>query len=517
MISTADTTYTTSSEHTHHHRRRRSDSHRHEEREQRGNRLWLLPWLEVAWLLLLALPILLPGRLLDERWQPFVLVGLLALWPLQWRRLRQRWSLGRTYPMPGLLVLLLAWLPITIVVAVAPTLAWQSAGYGLLGMTCYLVLSNHPYLQEDPVRLSWGLLLLSSGLIISAPPLVQWKSAFRLFYMPLYDWFQVIQIGNGDTIHANVLAGALVLLIPVALSLCIKAQPRAYKVAIQAATEHTKIILPHNKAHHLAVLWQVAYYLLAGCMIVLLLLTQSRGGYLSFAVMLLLLIWLRWPRLTYVLPIVLAGLGFALYKADLGQIFNLLGADNTFGGADWRAPVWHASWQALQDFGWTGIGIGNFQQVMPHLYPNPAIANTAATHAHNLLLQIGLDLGLPGLVAYVIFYLTMIGRALAVLRRARSSQAVATALGATWDGHAIIAPPEVGITVSTKRFIRQLVHLERTNQYHWAIAAGCLAALVGMQIHGLLDAVTWGNKLAFIPWLIFAQITLLYHYEPDAE
>ena len=37
--------------------------------------------------------------------------------------------------------------------------------------------------------------------------------------------------------------------------------------------------------------------------------------------------------------------------------------------------------------------------------------------------------------------------------------------------------------------------------------------LMGMQVHGLLAAVTWGNKLAFIPWLIFAQITLLYRYQ----
>jgi len=94
---------------------------------------------------------------------------------------------------------------------------------------------------------------------------------------------------------------------------------------------------------------------------------------------------------------------------------------------------------------------------------------------------------------------------------------VATALRATWDGQAIIAPPDVGINVSTKRFMRQLVHLERTRQQHWALAAGCLAALVGMQVHGLLDAVTWGNKLAFIPWLIFAQITLLYRYTGDEQ
>lgn len=513
MISTVDSTYTPDQSHEHHrsHRRRRSHSHRHEESSEQGNRLWFLPWLEVVWLLLLALPTLLPGRVVDSRWQPFVLLGLLLLWPLHWRWLRQRWSaVSSTQAMPEMLVLLLWWLPITVAVAVAPTVAWQSVGYCFLGMTCYLVLSNHPYLQEDPVRLTWGLLGLSGGLLVIAPSLVQWKSTFRLFYIPLYDWFQAIQLGNGDIIHANVFAGALVLLTPIALSLCIKPKVPSYKVEIQHETEQAKVILPHHKTHRWAFLWEIGYVAMASGLVVLLLLTQSRGGYLSLAVILPLLICLRWPRLTYTLPLLAAGLLFALYRWDFWQIFDLLGADNTFGGAEWRGPVWHAGWQALQDFAWTGIGIGNFQQVMPLLYPNPAITNPAATHAHNLLLQIGLDLGLPGLAAYLTLYLTMISMAIATLRRTRSPQATAAALGATWDGHALVAPANVGVTVSTKRFIRQVVHYERTRRQHWAIAAGCLAALIGMQVHGGLDAVTWGNKLAFVPWLIFAQITLLY-------
>lgn len=511
MISTADSTYTPNPSHSH--RRRRSHSHRQEERDQQGDRFWFLPWAEVVWLLLLALPTLLPGRVVDSRWQPFILLGLLALWPLHWRWLRQRWSaVQSTQAMPGTLVWLLWWLFVTIAVAVAPTPAWQSLGYCLLGMTCYLVFSNHPYLQADPSPLTWGLLVLSGGLIVIAPSLVQWKSAFRLFYIPIYDWFQAVQLGNGEIIHANVFAGALVLLTPMALSLCIKPKVRSYKVAIQHETDLAKTILPHHKTHRWAFLWTIGYYAIATLLVILLLLTQSRGAYLSMAVILPLLLCLRWPRLTYALPLLGAGLIFALYRWDFWQIFDLLGADNTFGGAEWRGPVWHASWQAFQDFAWTGIGIGNFQQVMPLLYPNPAIANPAATHAHNLLLQIGLDLGLPGLAAYLTLYLTMIGLAIAVLRRTRSPAATATALGATWDGHTLVAPADVGVTVSTKRFIRQVVHYERTRQQHWAIAAGCLAALIGMQIHGVLDAVTWGNKLAFIPWLIFAQITLLYRY-----
>lgn len=516
MITIADSTYTPNQ--SHRHRRRSNQSHRHEESEQRSNRLWFLPWVEVVWLLLFALPTLLPGRLLDSGWQPYILLGLLAVWPLHWPWLRQRWSSERMHTMPGVLVLLLCWLPMTVIVAMAPTLSWQSVGYCFLGMSCYVVFSNHPYLQEDPIRLTWSLLLLSGLLVIIAPMLVNWKSEFRLFYIPFYDWFQVIQLGNGgETIHANVLAGALILVGVLLLPQLLSAPQTVHKLHVVDTVEGPKALRIRHPSHAIQRLTTALLSLFFLALLAILLLTQSRGGYLAFGVGWGMVLLLRWPRLWLTVPFLLGGLGYSLYSVGATSVFDLLGADNTFGGADWRGPVWHASWQAFQDFAWTGIGIGNFQQVMPLLYPNPAIANVAATHAHNLLLQIGLDLGLPGLAAYLTFYLTMIGMAVAVLRRTHSPQATAVALGATWDGHALHAPPEVGVTLSTKRFIRQVVHQERTRQQHWAIAAGCLAALIGMQIHGFLDAVTWGNKLAFIPWLIFAQITLLYRYHTEEQ
>ena len=41
-----------------------------------------------------------------------------------------------------------------------------------------------------------------------------------------------------------------------------------------------------------------------------------------------------------------------------------------------------------------------------------------------------------------------------------------------------------------------------------ALTAGALAAIVGILVHGMLDAVTWGTKLAFLPWLMLAIIQL---------
>jgi len=46
---------------------------------------------------------------------------------------------------------------------------------------------------------------------------------------------------------------------------------------------------------------------------------------------------------------------------------------------------------------------------------------------------------------------------------------------------------------------------------------GAASSLVAMLVHGLLDAVTWGTKLAFMPWLLFALITLLFRYVTEKQ
>ncbi|MCB0074423.1 MAG: hypothetical protein KDE20_23315, partial [Caldilineaceae bacterium] len=50
----------------------------------------------------------------------------------------------------------------------------------------------------------------------------------------------------------------------------------------------------------------------------------------------------------------------------------------------------------------------------------------------------------------------------------------------------------------------------RRHHLTWALSAGLLAAFTGMALHGLVDAVTWGTKLAFLPWLCYALAVALY-------
>ncbi len=474
----------------------------------------VLTWLcrlEPFWLLLLAVPVTLPG-LLPPATQPFAIAGLFLFWPIRWWAapyVERRFRLG-----PWPIWLLLLWLPVNLLAAGNQPATWAATGYLLLGLVLYVAVINHGDLQQRTMLFGWLLLLLTSVLVVSAPPLVEWKSNFRLFYMPIYDWFQAIPSGLDETIHANILAGALVQLFAISLALALPPKVRSIRLP--------QTMIPTTQAgHHSASQqddeeddsgqhdsgqkkrvrirrqsrdrWrQAGAALLALLTLGLLLLTQSRGAYLGTGVVLLVLCSWRWPRLLYGLPLLVLGGGYLLYQLGAWSLFDLLGADNTFGGAEWRTEVWYAAGQAFHDFPYTGIGIGNFRAIIPLLYPNGAIMHEAATHAHNLFLQIGLDLGLPGLLAWLFLIGGSIGQAIRTLRRPYATAAVMQ-----HDEHE-----------SHRRRQRRLIHLARQHNETLALSAGALAALSGLLVHGTLDAVTWGTKLAFLPWLLLAIIQL---------
>ncbi len=56
----------------------------------------------------------------------------------------------------------------------------------------------------------------------------------------------------------------------------------------------------------------------------------------------------------------------------------------------------------VQDFPFTGIGLGTYNNVAHALYPFfIAAPDEVVAHAHNNLLEVAVDVGIPGLIAYV--------------------------------------------------------------------------------------------------------------------
>ncbi len=259
----------------------------------------------------------------------------------------------------------------------------------LLGLTAFLAvvwLLTRPTLPlAVRLRLAlWGLTAAQIVLALLALIGTRWPAAKLLPLTPLYDRLPTLL---ADTLHPNVAAAALLLLLPFAgATWRLSSRERAWR-------------------------WQAAAALgLLAPALLTLLLTQSRAAWLGLAGMAWALIWQRTARRP------LFGAASAVAAAGLFWLAWPRLA------ADWlsRQMVWAQGLVMLQDFGLTGAGLGSFGVTGPALYPDFGMgaADFIAPHAHNLFLQTGVDLGIAGLIAYLALLLTAAGQAHAVWRRA---------------------------------------------------------------------------------------------------
>ena len=260
-----------------------------------------------------------------------------------------------------------------------------------------------------------------------------------------------------DGIHPNELAGALQLYLPLPVSALLSWRPAWRR-------------LP------------AALLALGGGALVggTLLLTQSRGGWVGGAVGLVTLLLVKaWPQsdrrirrlaVALLLGILLVG-GVALAwarpgwldqaaEAAAGQALDTPVGTITLQG---RIELWSRAVAALADFPLTGCGLGTFRGIVQLLYPLRLTAPAVdVAHAHNTLLQVYLDVGLPGLVGY----LALLGSAAGLVVGSRGPGAAADWLG-----------------------------------------PGLLAGLVGLHVYGLTDTLALGSKPALAFWLALGLLS----------
>jgi putative inorganic carbon (HCO3(-)) transporter len=406
-----------------------------------------LLWIEPFWLLGLAPWILFPGRLLPVAWQPGVVLALFAFWPLRWlhwRIVSGRWIFPLQTPISLAVLLILLWLPVNIWAAVDAVRAWESAGYLLIGVALFVALVNWPPTQRHPQRLAWLLIGFAGALALVGPLLMTGESGAPDALLTLQQMAAPLTARLGETINPNILANALLVVTPLPLALALRRDWTARR--------------------WLPWLLGVIGLFLVGVIV----LTRSRGSLLALGAMLPLLFVLRYPRL--LAPMLLAFLvgGAFAYWLLPASFYEDLFTTSTVGGLDERIEIWSRALYAIQDFTFTGVGIGAFDQVIPLLYPYFLISpNVTIPDAHNHFLQVAIDLGIPGLLAYVAIILTIFWM-LGVMVRARQ--------------HAL----------------------------RWALASGLLASYVGLLVGGVFSAINWSYKLGFLSWLLLALSALLY-------
>lgn len=139
-----------------------------------------------------------------------------------------------------------------------------------------------------------------------------------------------------------------------------------------------------------------------------------------------------------------------------------------------RVDIWNRAVMMIAAFPLTGVGLNAFRSLQPIVAPSSHLSPAVdIAHAHNIFLQTALDLGLPGLCAY----LALLGVALANCVRI------------------------AGGTSPVRR----------------DVALALAANIAAVHLFGLTDAVPLGAKVGLLFWFTLGLLAALYVREHEAR
>lgn len=328
-------------------------------------------------------------------------------------------------------------LPITYWVSIQPNITRIQVYRLLSGIALYYAIANWSNRLSRLRILLIGTAFTTLLLALIAPFGVEW-AATKLFFIPgfLYQRFVLLVT---DTVHPNVLAGNLVILL-------------AFPMAM--------VIFGWNELNWFErSLFTISS--LAGLGIVVL--TQSRGAWMAMGILISILVITRW-RWGWLWIIILSGSALLLiWYVGITPVVDFLMSSQTFNSLDDRINLWVRGIFSLKDFPFTGIGMGLFTEITNLLYPSMK-PDEIMSHAHNLFLQIAIDLGVPGVIAWLAIWFSVIAASWQMFRVGRLRQ----------------------------------------DRFTTGLGAALLGSHAALFVHGLLDSVTWGMvRPAPLVWAIW--------------
>ena len=390
----------------------------------------------LVWPLLLS-PLILFSDRLPDHWGPAaataVLLPSLALSFLP----RRRWPTKTLIGLFGVSALL------GLLATAFPRITVHRLALLLLGIAIYAALSS---IRRDLRRLlQWTtvLLLSVSVLAVAGPFITEFTAKNRYFS---FRWVDSFPLKFPEILDPNILAALIALVLPVLTALCI-----------------AKGILDIRQRRALCVLLCI---LLAA-----LVFTESRAGYLAAVAGNLLLLSICFPRLRLVVAVGLMVPAGFVFMSDSGTLLNYFPSGGALTTWAARKEFWERAIWMIQDFPITGIGAGTFPQIAPTFYPfYVQNAELEIFHAHNLLLQVAIDFGVPCLVAFVAL---MAATGVLGVKAYRAFAARQELLGTT-------------------------------------LTAGYLSGLTGTVCHGFFDAPLWLNKPSAVLFFFMGMVVCLY-------
>ena len=390
------------------------------------------------------------GMLSERLLLPAILVSLLAGW-VRWMATG---SLTRRTFFDWPVILLILMLPVTCWVTAIPAITLPQVYRLLNGIALLYTLVNW---ITSIARLRFIVLgMIALGLVLAIYGLfnVEW-AAWKVPFVPdvIYEYIPRFRL---EIIHRNVMAVFLVMLLPLSCAWLL------FAPGVGSRWER----------------WLVA--IAAGMTLIVLFLTQGRAAWVAFGVVFLLFVSLRWKwgwlTLVFIALAVTGGILFGgqaveAYQRSIMQDISI------------RVEIWSRAVAMIRDFPLTGVGMGTFNAVANALYPffyvSPEYSVTP--HAHNLLLQVGVDLGVPGLIAWLSIWLGVLTSGWLVYR---------------WG---------------------------TSNHDRWAagLGAGIMGSQVAIMVHGITDANTWGMirpaPIVWGLWGVAAAAAWIYCSRPAPD
>ncbi len=420
--------------------------------------------LRLEWLVVLAAAPLLTFPTVRPRWTVGALAVLAAWWLLRWALNREPWPLT---PFNGALLLFALMLPVGIMVSVTPESTYPDAIRVLLGLAVFRTVA---LTIRDRGALAWGiafLCILGVGVtVVGLLGIQQWSWKVGSLRdlgekIPLLLPSLPEDVGTPG-VNPNHLAGVLTLYLPFSFALVL-GWPFRQRVIWSS---FPLLIL------------SLAFLALMGSA---LLITQSRSGWIGSLTGLLslpvLAAWTarrRWERVVGIALLLIIAVALTVGLRKIGpenalrivydpesqsEVENLTGPIRM----DDRIEIWSRALDAIRDFPFTGCGLGSFHRMVWVLHPlfrHPL--GTDIGHAHNIFLQTALDLGIPGLVAYLALLLV----------------AGAVCWNVARQGDPLTRP----------------------------LAIGLAAGLLALHTYGMTDALALGSKPAVVFWFALGLI-----------
>ncbi len=314
--------------------------------------------------------------------------------------------------------------------------------------------------------------------------------------------------GAESGFQPNEVAGVLLWVAPLALTLTVYSGFRMLGSGLRKRPSRS--IAKHPRGTLARILAGVGTALAAVLITGVLILTQSRGGLIGFGLALLVMTFVagfraRW--LWAVLALAIAGIVGAFFYVGPARVMELatgagLATEQTFSETNLagRVEVWSRAIYGLQDFPFTGMGMNTFRKVVNVLYPLFTISpDSDIAHAHNEFLQAGLDLGLPGLIAFLALYL---GAFWMLYRVARSTFNVPP----SGDFATFNVPPSGDFATFNVPPSGDFATFNAQRAAALGLGGGLFAHLV----YGLTDAVALGARPGFVFWMLLGLIAGLH-------